>query len=122
MTKSPEDPRTHRSTYRSAGCFAWLGLHLGGLAAAGHWFNVGGSVQGDTAVSVQDAFSGARNGEFTLIDIRRPDEWARTGVGVGAIPIDMRDRDFVAQLLAKVSEQRRPHCIDLRTRCAVSRS
>ena len=33
-----------------------------------------------------------------LIDIRRPDEWARTGIGEGAAPLDMRREDFIAQL------------------------
>lgn len=37
-------------------------------------------------------------GEILLIDIRRPDEWARTGVGEGAAPLDMRRDDFVAAL------------------------
>lgn len=81
---------------------------LGGSATAGYWFNVIGSVSADTAVSVQEAFVGVPNGDFTLIDIRRPDEWARTGVGVGAIPIDMRDNDFVTQLLANVSGKDAP--------------
>lgn len=43
--------------------------------------------------------------EITLIDIRRPDEWQRTGVGAGAVPLDMRRRDFTAALL-EVTEGR----------------
>ena len=35
-----------------------------------------------------------------LIDIRRPDEWQATGVGEGAIPLDMRRDDFTAALAA----------------------
>ncbi len=80
----------------------------GGLAATGHWFNIGGAVAGDASVSVQAAFNGARDGDFTLIDIRRPDEWARTGVGVGAIPIDMRAPDFITQLLTIVADKDAP--------------
>lgn len=34
-------------------------------------------------------------GEITLVDIRRPDEWARTGSGEGAVRIDLRRDDFV---------------------------
>ena len=33
-----------------------------------------------------------------LVDIRRPDEWALTGVGQGAHPLDMRRDDFTAAL------------------------
>jgi len=39
-------------------------------------------------------------GEITLIDIRRPDEWARTGSGEGAHRIDLRVDDFADQVLA----------------------
>ena len=47
---------------------------------------------------VQDAHDQAISGAITLIDIRRPDEWKRTGVGQGAHPIDMRREDFIAAL------------------------
>jgi rhodanese-related sulfurtransferase len=30
-----------------------------------------------------------------LIDVRRPDEWTRTGIAQGAVPIDLRRRDFI---------------------------
>jgi len=70
-----------------------------GSAAAARWFNVTGNIDG-TALSVADAHAAATAGDITLIDIRRPDEWARTGVGEGAIPLDMRDPDFPGKLLA----------------------
>ena len=38
-------------------------------------------------------------GDTLLIDIRRPDEWARTGSGEGATRLDMRREDFVDALL-----------------------
>ncbi len=41
-----------------------------------------------------------RAGEVILIDIRRPDEWAASGVAEGALPIDMRSEDFVARVMA----------------------
>lgn len=40
----------------------------------------------------------AREGRILLVDIRRPDEWARTGIGAGAHPLDMRRRDFTRAL------------------------
>lgn len=55
------------------------------------------------------AFVCAGSGEIYLIDIRRPDEWARTGVAVDAIPIDMRRKDFeyVLQSVLDTSGERR---------------
>lgn len=40
----------------------------------------------------------AATNEITLIDVRRPDEWAATGSGVGAHRLDLRRRDFVSEL------------------------
>lgn len=78
-------------------------LVLGGAALAGgalfaaNWFNLGASVQADQ-LRVQDAHAQAVAGQILLIDIRRPDEWARTGVGEGATPLDMRRPDFTKVL------------------------
>ena len=77
-------------------------LVLGGVAAA-NWFNIGGKVEADD-LSVQAAHLGAQKGSFTLIDIRRPDEWTRTGVPEGATPLDMRDPQFVQKLMTQVSD------------------
>lgn len=41
-----------------------------------------------------EAHTKAVAGEITLIDIRRPDEWAKTGSGEGAHRIDLRIDDF----------------------------
>ncbi|MEX0350307.1 MAG: rhodanese-like domain-containing protein [Paracoccaceae bacterium] len=49
-------------------------------------------------LTVEEAREKAASGEIVLIDIRRPDEWARTGIGDGAYPIDMRREDFIAAL------------------------
>ena len=47
-----------------------------------------------------EAHEKAIAGEITLIDIRRPDEWAKTGSGEGAHRIDLRVDDFAAQVQA----------------------
>lgn len=39
-----------------------------------------------TALSVAEAHDGAQDGEILLIDIRRPDEWQKTGVPRGPFP------------------------------------
>lgn len=59
------------------------------------WFNPeyhGGEL------TVREAYEAATDQNITLIDIRRPDEWAKTGIGAPAHPIDMRRDDFVAAL------------------------
>jgi rhodanese-related sulfurtransferase len=49
-------------------------------------------------ISVTEAHQRAVAGDIVLIDIRRPDEWKKTGVGEGAQPLDMRRDDFVEEL------------------------
>ena len=49
---------------------------------------------------VQTAYRLAQDGEIHLIDIRRPDEWKKTGSGEGATRLDMRRDDFVDELIA----------------------
>ncbi len=46
-----------------------------------------------------EAHKAAAEGQILLVDIRRPDEWKKTGVGEGSHPIDMRRKDFVDALL-----------------------
>ncbi len=53
-----------------------------------------------TTMTPAEALSAAARGDILLVDIRRPDEWQRTGVGEGAVTIDMRAADFVEQLVA----------------------
>jgi len=74
-------------------------LGLGGAAAFGAtWFNIGAANGGQTRLDPAMAFAAAEAGAILLVDIRRPDEWARTGVGQGAVPLDMRRADFAAAL------------------------
>ena len=54
------------------------------------------------SLTVEEAHARAKSGEITLIDIRRPDEWDKTGSGEGAIRLDMRRPDFVDEL-AKIT-------------------
>lgn len=54
-------------------------------------------------LSPNQAHAQAVAGQVTLIDIRRPDEWDRTGSGEGAVRLDLRRDDFVQALTALVS-------------------
>lgn len=47
-----------------------------------------------------EAHAAAKAGEIILIDIRRPDEWAKTGSPDGGHRVDLRVEDFADQLAA----------------------
>ncbi len=49
-------------------------------------------------ITVAQAHDQARHGEILLVDIRTPNEWRASGVGEGAVPLDMRREDFVSAL------------------------
>jgi rhodanese-related sulfurtransferase len=48
----------------------------------------------------------AKSQAITLIDVRRPDEWATTGSGEGANRLDLRRKDFVAALTVLVGNDK----------------
>ena len=73
------------------------GVATGGAVAA-QWYNVLAE-NGAEALSPPEAHEAAAAGAVLLVDIRRPDEWSRTGVGEGAVPLDMRRQDFEDALL-----------------------
>jgi rhodanese-related sulfurtransferase len=78
-------------------------IALGGAAIfAASWYNIGAQAGEDGTLSTPDAHAAAVSGAVTLVDIRRPDEWALTGVGEGAVAINMLDRDFIEQVSAQV--------------------
>ncbi len=70
------------------------GAAIAAVAGVSVW---SGGFDGQTLPPDQ-AHRAALAGTLTLIDIRRPDEWALTGVGEGATPLDIRDPGFEAAL------------------------
>lgn len=90
----------------SAGAGSRRRLIAGGLAGAAalvtgglYWRSTLPSLSGGGLLSPDEAHTRASAGEILLIDIRRPDEWAETGLGTSARPLDMRVPDFATQLL-----------------------
>ncbi|MEM9578800.1 MAG: rhodanese-like domain-containing protein [Pseudomonadota bacterium] len=77
--------------------FGLAGIATGGAVAA-QWYNVLAENGADT-LSPAQAHEATVAGALVLVDIRRPDEWSRTGVGEGAVPLDMRRQDFEEALL-----------------------
>jgi len=69
------------------------------------WFNVTADVVG-TDLTAPQAWQAAARGDITLVDIRRSDEWRRTGVPQGAVALDLRRPDFVEALLAQTAGQK----------------
>lgn len=83
-------------------------LALGGSAVLGASL-VATSARADvTTLTAPQAHEAARTGEILLVDVRRPDEWADTGSGEYAVRIDMRDRDFMAQVRAARTSDNQP--------------
>ncbi len=57
-------------------------------------------------LSAPDAYGQAQAGRLTLIDVRRPDEWRKTGVAPGALRISLaaaqREGGFARQVAAEL--------------------
>lgn len=104
MPAKSATPAASRVSRRSVLGLGAVGVGAAGLFAA-NWFNVGARAGGSGALTVQDAHSAAVAGQILLIDIRRPDEWSRTGIGEGAVPLDMRRTDFTEVLLGLTGGQ-----------------
>lgn len=73
------------------------GAAVVGLAGAGAWL-AGSTPAAAETLTPAEAHAAAGAGEILLIDIRRPDEWAATGVPEHGHAFDMRDEGFVAQV------------------------
>jgi rhodanese-related sulfurtransferase len=56
------------------------------------------------SLSVREAHAATKAGKVLLVDIRRPDEWADTGVAEGAIRLDMTSGAFEARLASLKAE------------------
>lgn len=88
------------------------GFLLGATAAVAlgtfyiaRWYGFGGDL-GAEHLTAPEALELVQAGQITLIDIRRPDEWARTGLPQGAVALDMRRADFGSALLAALEGDR----------------
>lgn len=94
-----------RMTRRGFGIAAGVAI-VGGAVFASRWYNISAEAGVEGTLSTPDAHTAAVGGAILLIDIRRPDEWERTGVGEGAVPLDMRRKDFTDALLTRTDGRR----------------
>lgn len=76
------------------------GFLLGAAAAIGGLSMSAGAASAEvTLMSASDAHKAATAGDILLVDIRTPEEWSASGVGEGAVALDMRAKDFVDNLV-----------------------
>lgn len=59
-------------------------------------------------MTAREAFEKLRAGELTLIDVRTPEEWRRTGVPEGAKRATLQDKDFLKQVMLHVGSFEAP--------------
>lgn len=99
---TPKQPRLSRRSLLRAGISgaAFAGIGYGVFRAA-----TAPAVSGRLVTPIEAHDLTAR-GVVTLVDIRRPDEWQRSGLGQGAHPLDMRRDDFTDALAALVEGDR----------------
>lgn len=90
MTDAAKAARPTRRKFLLGGAVVVAGSGL----FASKWFNIFADASTEGALTVETALAEAEAGSIYLIDIRRPDEWQRTGVAEPAIPLDMRRDDF----------------------------
>lgn len=88
-------PVVRKSKMTRRALFGAAGLVL--VGGTGYLFGVRWRYYGDK-LDAEEAHAAAVEGDILLIDIRTPEEWAATGIGEGAKPLDMRREDFVAAL------------------------
>ena len=100
----PNGPTPSRFARRGFLVGAGAAIGVAGLAGA-RWFNIAATVQ-ERDLTAPEALAAAQAGEILLVDIRRPDEWARTGIGQGAVAIDMRRTDCIEGLRGHVGGRR----------------
>jgi rhodanese-related sulfurtransferase len=71
-----------------------LSVTVLGLTWPGLFYDALTEERAGAIVDAQEAFRLAQAGEIVLVDIRRPDEWERTGRPAGSFALDMRRDDF----------------------------
>ena len=71
------------------------------LAASGYVFTR--PAEAETQMTPPQVHQALMENKVILIDVRRPDEWAGTGIAQGAVPLDMREDTFVESVRATMS-------------------
>ena len=89
-----------RHSRRAFVTFGLTAIAVGFFSKPGNAGSANASVPPEVSYMTPDAaHKAALAGEIILIDIRTPQEWLQTQVAEGAVGLDMRDKDFVANLV-----------------------
>lgn len=81
-----------------SGCIAIAATGFYAFDGQNRFYDLITEASAATALDPQAAHRLAAEGKITLVDIRRPDEWAKTGSGEHAVRLDLRRDDFIEQL------------------------
>ncbi|MDJ0945501.1 MAG: rhodanese-like domain-containing protein [Kiloniellales bacterium] len=98
-TESPREPAgpDRASRRRLLGLIGSVGL----LAVLGPR----GGLAAEDTISVQDALKGARSGRLTLVDVRSPEEWRKTGLPEGAEAVTIHGPEGLPGFVAAIRER-----------------
>lgn len=94
---NPDETLPSRRTFLLGGSAV---VATGGAVFGSRWFNIFADASAEGMLTIETAYAQAEAGSIYLLDIRRPDEWTRTGIAAPAIPLDMRRKDFEVTLQA----------------------
>lgn len=61
-----------------------------------------------SVMSPPEVLDAVRQGDVLLVDVRQPEEWQKTGIAEGAVPIDLRRDDFIDAVLAVRAFEKQP--------------
>jgi rhodanese-related sulfurtransferase len=77
-----------------------------GLVGPGLFYDALTEERAGGVLDAGEAFALAQAGKLVLVDIRRPEEWERTGRPAGSFALDMRREDFEVALAKIVGGDR----------------
>lgn len=70
-------------------------IGLGGAALVASGYGLMRPAEAETQMTPSQVHQALLQQKILLIDVRRPDEWAATGIAQGAVPLDLREDSFV---------------------------
>lgn len=95
---------TRRRVFVGLGALALGGAGFAALGGRNAFYAAITETVDGAQIDAPTAHRMASDGTLTLVDIRRPEEWAATGSGEGAVRLDMRRADFISELTSIVGD------------------
>ena len=101
----PRLPRRGPSGPRVDGCSRRRLLGTLGLSVLLAALGPGGGLAAEGTISVRDALDGVRSGALTLVDVRSPQEWRKTGLPEGAEAVTIHGPKGLPGFVAAIRER-----------------